>query len=189
MNNFSYKMWLKGLVFCLVCVMAFSCCQNKVNNSAEVVGADSVVLADTLRNDTSEYMGGGKGLNDIRFADFDEYDWLDNEYIRCLRKYLDDYNSGKIKNEGLEQYKEFMKGKFVIGWAEPFMMGGLFVQFIFIDYPEHIFAAWVYSGVDEEKEEVLDYEVRCVSLDEEKSDFTKEDILELVKERPEYKLW
>ena len=189
MKNISFYIWLKGLAFYLVCVIALSGCGNKVQSSAEDVEADSVALADTLCNDTAEYEGGGKGLNDIRFADFKDEDWLDNDYIRCLRKYLDDYNNGKIKDEGLDQDKEMLKGKFVIGWAEPYIMGGLFIQFIFIDYPNDIFIAWVYSGVDEEKEEVLDYEVRSISLDEEKTGYTKEDILEIVKEHPEFKLW
>lgn len=128
-------------------------------------------------------------LNDIRFADFKDEDWLDNEYIRCLRRYLDDYNSGKIKNEELDQYKEKLKGKFVIGNVEPCYYGGLFLQITFIDYPDDVFSSWVYSSVDEETKTVLDYEVRSFTLNEKKSGFTKEEILKAVKEHPELKLW
>lgn len=40
---------------------------------------------------TTDTISSGKTLNDIRFKDWDRSDWLDNEYIRTLRKYLDDY--------------------------------------------------------------------------------------------------
>ncbi len=43
-----------------------------------------------------------KTLNDIRFKDWDRSDWLDNEYIRTLRKYLDDYNKGIVSNTNLD---------------------------------------------------------------------------------------
>lgn len=173
----------------LLTALCFAACRNASKNSTEDICNDSILVGDSLIADTAEYIGGGKGLNDIRFANFDDNDWLDNEYIRCLRKYLDDYNSGKIKNEYLDQYKEKLKGKFVIAWAEPCIVGGLFIQIIFVDYPEDIFDAWVYSGVDEEQEKVLSYEVRSFSLNEEKSGFTKEDILGIKKEHPELKLW
>lgn len=180
--RFQYVMLLLSALYLIGCGNA----SKKIN---EDIGNDSTFVDDSLIAGTAEYIGSGKGLNDIRFADFDDNDWLDNEYIRCLRRYLDDYNSGKIKDEGLDQYKERLKGKFIIGWAEPYIMGGLFIQIIFIDYPEDIFTAWVYSGVDEEKEQVIDYEMRSIRLDEEKSDFTKDEILEIMKEHPEYKLW
>lgn len=34
-----------------------------------------------------------------------------------------------------------------------------------------------------------DYEVRSIQLDEDKSNYTKQEILDIVKEHPEYKLW
>lgn len=37
-------------------------------------------------NDRAE---NGKGLNNIRFANFKDEDWRDNDYICCLRKYLE----------------------------------------------------------------------------------------------------
>lgn len=177
------------LIVLLITALCFVSCGNASKNATEENDNDSTLVDDSLIADTAEYIGSGKGLNEIRFADFDDNDWLDNEYIRCLRRYLDDYNSGKIKDESLDQYKEKLKGKFVIAWAGPYIMGGLFIQFIFIDYPEDIFTAWVYSGVDEEKEQVIDYEMRSIRLDEEKSDFTKDEILEIMKEHPEFKLW
>ena len=58
----------------------------------------AIQVADTI--------GTRKTLNDIRFDGWERSDWLDNEYIRTLRKYLDDYNSGKVSNTNLDPYKE-----------------------------------------------------------------------------------
>ena len=189
MENSYYKMCSKILPLCFLAVITLSGCKGVVHAATDIVGNDSAAIVDTLFADTTEYMGSGKGLNDIRFANYTDNDWLDNDYIRCLRRYIDDYNSGKVKNEELDQYKVMLKGKFVIGWAEPYLMGGLFLQIIFVDYPNDMFNAWVYSTVDEETETVLDYEVRSMGYDEEKSGFTKTQILELMKEHPELKLW
>lgn len=54
---------------------------------------------------TTDTISSGKTLNDIRFKDWDRSDWLDNEYIRTLRKYLDDYNKGVVSNTNLDPYK------------------------------------------------------------------------------------
>lgn len=128
-------------------------------------------------------------LNDIRFADFKNEDWLDNDYIRCLRKYLDDFNSGKIENEDLEPYKEKIQGKFVIADVEPSIWGGLRILFVFIDYPEYLFSAYVYSTVDVEKKKVVSYSVQYVSVTDNEYEMTKEEILDSLKVHLEFKLW
>lgn len=176
-------------VILLLSALYLNGCGNMGKEINEEIGNDSTLVDDSLLADTVETIGSGKGLNDIRFADFNENDWLDNEYIRCLRRYLDNYNNGTIEDENLDQYKEKLKGKFIIAWSEPCYFGGLFLQITFIDYPDDVFSSWIYSGVDEEQEKVLDYEVRSFSLNEEKSGFTKDDILEIMKEHPELKLW
>lgn len=152
-----------------------------VNEMTDSINADNIV--------EEEVDGDGKSLNDIRFAKFKDEDWLDNDYIRQLRKYLDDYNSGKIKDDGLDPYKDKVKGEFVIWNAEPFLLGGLFIQFVFIDSPDDIFSSWVYSDVDEETESVTGYEVHGVKIEEGKSGFTKERILQIIKEEKKLKLW
>lgn len=170
-----------------------SCRDSKLTSSKSPI--DTIVGVqendDTLQNlQTNEDSGtNNKGLNDIRFAHFEDKDWLDNDYIRCLRKYLDDYLSGKIEDDGLEPYKEIIKGKFVLGDTEPFLLGGLFIRFIFLDSPNNMFSAWVYSDVDEDREVVTGYSVRAIKLEDDNSGFTKNRILELVKEHPELKLW
>lgn len=144
-------------------------------------GSDSLLYA----NEDAE----NESLNDIRFANFKDEDWLDNEYIRTLRQYIDDFNNRKIEDEELEPHRSLLKGKFVIGNVEPFMLGGLFIQITFIENPENVFSAWVYSDVDPEKRTISNYSVHHVRLEKEKLEFTREQILQEMEIHPELKLW
>lgn len=132
---------------------------------------------------------GAKGLNDIRFDGWSDIDWIDNDYIRALRAYIDDYNRGVISDSTLDQYKDVVKGKFAIGNTEPFIMGGLFIRFMFVDHPNIMFASWVYSDVDEVNEVVTGYHVRSIHFESDEEPFTKEEIIRINKEHPELKFW
>lgn len=131
----------------------------------------------------------GQSLNDIRFGDWKDEDWLDNEYIRTLRSYLDAFNRGEVEDEELEPYRDYVKGQFVVGDASPFLAGGLFLQITFLDATDKLFGSVVYSNVDEQTKQVTSYVCLGVSLSEEDLEITKEEILEIVKEHPEIKLW
>lgn len=100
---------------------------------------------------TTDTISSGKTLNDIRFKDWDRSDWLDNEYIRTLRKYLDDYNSGKVCNANLDPYKEQIKSQFVIYDITPYLLGGAFIRITFLNMPNRVFSSWIYSEVNEDK--------------------------------------
>ena len=130
-----------------------------------------------------------KTLNDIRFKDWERNDWLDNEYIRTLRKYLDDYNKGIVSNPNLDPYKEHIKGQFVVYDINPYLLGGAFIRITFLDMPNRVFSSWIYSEVNEDKEIVESYEFRSISIEEETTDMTKEDILQAIKEMDGIKLW
>lgn len=56
----------------------------------------------------------GEALNDIRFAGWGQNEWADNEYIRTLRRYLDAYNSGKIEDARLDEYKDYIKASLLL---------------------------------------------------------------------------
>lgn len=186
----SFKSYSKRTAFAVLCAVTVSSCGNKVKKQTETAEADSVVLADTLCNDThvSEETV-RKSLNDIRFANFTEDDWVDNEYVRCLRNYITDYNNGKIEDEALDEFKYKIKGKFAVAYGEPSMYGGLMIGFAFIENPNDLYTAWVYSFVDEDEEKVLDYEVRGIYLSDEKTGLTKEEFLKLQKQDPRMKFW
>ena len=140
---------------------------------------DSIIDTTIQAEDT---IGTRKTLNDIRFDGWERKDWLDNEYIRTLRKYLDDYNSGKVSNTNLDPYKEQIKGQFVVYDINSYLLGGALIRITFLDLPDRVFSSWIYSNVDEKKEKVESYEFRSISIEEEKTDMTKEDILQAIKE-------
>ncbi|MBQ8272651.1 MAG: hypothetical protein IJZ09_06575 [Tidjanibacter sp.] len=130
-----------------------------------------------------------RSLNDIRFENWTEDDWQDNDYYREIRKYITSFQQGTVRDGVLSMNKDALDSMFIVLQAQPFLGGGLWVSISFLDAPEKIFQVWVYGFVDEEKEEVLGYEVRTFRMLEEQSGFTKEDYLNLVTNHPEIKLW
>ena len=130
-----------------------------------------------------------EALNDIRFAGWTSKEWADNEYIRTLRKYLDAYNSGKIEDARLDEYKDYIKGKFVIADIEPYIVGGAYISIIFYDNPDKIFSAVVYSDVNIKTRKVSNYEFRSMDLTLTGYDVTQEEIHQFLEECPEHKLW
>ena len=128
-------------------------------------------------------------LNEIRFESWIEKDWYDNDYFRALRNYLDAVSRGEVECGELAIYNSVLNGKFVVARSSRFMGGGLFVSFIFLDKPDVIFWAWVYSFVDESSETVCGYEVRRVWVKEKNVGMTKEEILSIIRYQPENKLW
>ena len=130
-----------------------------------------------------------ESLNDFRFANFSDADWFDNDYIRSLRQYLDDVAAGKVKDEELNPYIDIIKGKFVILDIGPAAGGGASIYIVFVEHPKDLFSEWVYSHANSETRTIGLYETRGVIHDEEPLDLTKEQILQIVKEHPELKLW
>ena len=174
---------MKMLILFVVSALTFTACKQQGKQDAAVEQCCDTSAIECVDTTTK------KTLNDIRFAGWEYEDWLDNDYIRELRLYINDYLSGEIEDSELDEYREDIKGKFVVANIEPYIMGGAFIQVCFIDCPNKIFASWVYSEVDEEKEIVLGYSCRGLSLQTEDSGFTKERILEIMKEHPEIKAW
>ena len=149
----------------------------------------SVYDINTKDNDIKVDTIPARSLNDIRFGNWTDEDWVDNEYIRAIRYYLDDYNNGKIENPELDDYRDIVCGQFTIGDEKQFLLGGLYFKLIFLIDPDKVFNAWVYSEVDEEKGIVLNYSVRNLSFEEDGAGFTKEEILRIAKEHPEVRIW
>lgn len=147
---------------------------------------DSIIDTAIQVTDT---IGTRKTLNEIRFDGWERSEWLDNEYIRTLRKYLDDYNNGIVSNPVLDPYREQIEGQFVVYDINPYLLGGALIRITFLDMPDRVFSSWIYSNVDEKKEIVESYEFRSISIEEETTDMTKEDILQAIKEMEGLKLW
>lgn len=157
----------------------------------DTVVADSgyYAVADSFYTDTMFSNDFTPSLNDIRFSGWTEEDWCDNDYIKALRVYLDEFQAGRIEDEELAPYKDKINCQFVVGYIGKFLGGGAFIDIIFLDLPNRVFSSWVYSYVDEETNVITGYEVRSVTINEELIENTREEILNVVKENPKFKLW
>lgn len=133
------------------------------------------------------------GDNEIRFKDWGEKEWLDNDYIRELRNFFNAYYNGEIYDEQYEDlapYKSLMKSKFAVLNIVPYPAGGAFIGVVFLDNPRIVFEAWVYSFVVGDVKGAIDgYEVRHCERYEKEINLTKETIFRSIKENPLNKLW
>ena len=191
---------MKNLLPLLACFVALIACNNR--NSAnsvnetnstenmEVVSNEQTtpIVADTIDSDTTEEKR-SESLNDIRFAGWGKAEWVDNEYIRTVRRYLDAYNNGEIEDADLDEYKDCVQGKFVIGDIQPWMLGGAIIYIVFYDHPEKLFYSVVYSYVDEQTREVYDYECRGIRLETAEFGSSQDEIEEFLKDCPEHRMW
>ena len=176
-----------GLMLSALCACSGS---KSDSSSATQSGLDTVIVnSQNVSSADVESSEESESLNDIRFKGWTSKEYLDNPYIYALRDYFNEYLAGRVNNPSLDPYKSAIKGKFVIADSNDFILGGLLLKVIFLDMPDRIFSGWVYSDVDEQSETVTGYEVRDVKIEDDKTEFTRERILELVKEHPELKLF
>ena len=59
-----------------------------------------------------------ENLNDIRFEGWTTAEWLNNDYIRELRRYIDACSEGEVDDQTLLAHKEVLKSKFIVGHIE-----------------------------------------------------------------------
>ena len=81
-----------------------------------------------------------ENLNEIRFKGWTEKEWLDNDYIRELRKYINACSEGEIKDQTLLAHKEVLKSKFIMGHIlneEEIDYTRETLLYIVENYPEH----------------------------------------------------
>ena len=147
-----------------------------------VVSNEKIVLKDPeTAND---------GLNGIRFEEWGDKEWLNNNYIRSVRLYIDAYNLGLVKDEELDKHKAALKGKFCICSIEPFMGGGAWMHIAFVDDTSFSLRFWVYSFVNESDPVAIEgYDVRGSDLVDEPLGLTTEEIKDILKENPHNQLW
>ena len=127
------------------------------------------------------------GLNGIRFEEWGDKEWLNNNYIRSVRLYIDAYNLGLVKDEGLDKHKAALKGKFCICSIEPYIYGGVWVHIAFVDDTSFSLRFWVYSFVTDNT--INGYEVRSADLIDEPLGLTTEEVKDILKENPYNQLW
>lgn len=130
------------------------------------------------------------GLNGIRFEEWSDKEWLNNNYIRSVRLYIDAYNLGLVKDKGLDKHKTALKGKFCICSIEPFMGGGAWMHIAFVDDTSFSLRFWVYSFVNESDPAAIEgYDVRGSDLVDEPLGITLKEIKEILKQNPYNQLW
>lgn len=186
---------MKNLILLLtILTVLFSCNNQNVTQGPDVPAKDSLnvnvdILADSTECESAEDTTYRETLNDIRFEGWTMKEWVDNEYISEVRRYIDAYNTGEISDPDLDEYKDYIQGKFVLADIQPFILGGVEIYIIFYDNPEKTFSSVVYSTVNEDTRTVTNY--RCYGLKNEDIDlgFSQEDILQFLKERPDQRLW
>lgn len=139
-----------------------------------------------LENRDGEY----GGANALRFDGWDDEKWLNNNYIRSVRLYIDAYNLGLVKDEALDKHKEAMTGKFCICTIEPFAFGGAWMHIAFVEDPSFTLRFWVYSFITEGDPVVIEgYDVRSAELIDEPLGITSDEIKEILKQNPHNTLW
>ena len=180
---------MKKLLLFIGLASLISCNSRNTANSNNAV-EDSTVEANSYSEASEVADNGGKeSLNDIRFAGWGKAEWVDNEYIRTVRRYLDAYNNGEIIDTELDEYKDDIQGKFIIGDIQPWMLGGAIIYIVFCDHPEKLFYSVVYSYVDEQTREVYDYECRGIRLETAEYGSSQDEIEQFLKDCPEHKMW
>jgi len=157
----------------------------KLSASEDTTGIEEKEpVVDTLTRD--------KPLNEIRFGDWTDEDWYDNEYFRFLRKCFDDYYKKGIVHRGvnLQDYKSLLPNRFFIYNAEPFISGGMFITLGFVSAPQILYETVVYSEVDRGTETVGDFSLRGFRKSEMTTTYTSDEILGIIEENPDLtKLW
>lgn len=182
----------KVFIIAITSLLAVACQGNrKVTTDAPQTEGTEVAAeeADYKLEDETLITG---GLNEVRFRDWTSKEWLDNDYIRHARSFFDAYSRGEIEDErfkAVEPYKSLVKGNFSVLFIEPFVGGGVYMFIVFLDNPKPVFRVWVYGYVNEEGTSVVGYEVRSCDIVKEECDMTKEEILKIIEEHPENKVW
>ena len=118
------------------------------------------------------------GLNNIRFDGWGEKEWLNNNYIRSVRLYIDAYLLDLVKNEAFDKRKSAMKGKFAIYEILPFPGGGAWLQIVFVKDTSFSLGFWVYSYVGDGIE---GYDIRATDLFDKPLGITSKDLKEDLK--------
>lgn len=181
---------MKHCILILIALVMIGCNNTPVRQPEQQKDRtkDALHEQDSIFDSTANVTG--RSLNDIRFKNWTDKDWYDNDYFRELRKYLDACYQGEIVDKNLEPYKSALRGQFAILNASPYISGGMFVSIVFLEVPNKIFDVGIYSDVDEDTETIVDYHVRgVIPREDEESGLTKNDILTIIKEHPENKLW
>lgn len=179
------------ILLIFTCLLTLFSCnnQNRTKGTDITENKNIDIITDATDCESVEDTTYRETLNDIRFDGWTKKEWADNEYIREVRRYIDAYNRGEIDDYDLDECKNYIQGKFVIGDIKPGLWGGAFMYIVFFDYPDKTFSVVVYSDVDEETRTVSNYKCYGLKLEDFDLGYRQEDILQFLKECPEQRMW
>lgn len=188
---------MKKTLLLLFVILIVGCGNRRVHQATTTQSVETETIDSTADSVKEEIDTDGlldsmtfKPLNEIRFGNWTDKDWYDNDYFRFLRKFIDACYKGEAECDAFEPYKHALNSKFAVAQAMPSYYGGMFILFNFLDIPNIMFEVWIYSSVDRDTETVIDYEIRGdVSIHSDDSMITKEYILSAIEEHPENKSW
>lgn len=184
---------MKQQILVLGCIVTMlSCTSNKekvVGNELVHHSDSDIVKVEEIEDLLFDEMPSGRSLNDVRFDNWTEKEWLNNDYIKTLRNHIDACLNGGVSDEYFDKYKDEITGQFLVYAIEPFLGGGVFIRYCFVDRPNEVFSTWVYSFVDEENDTVVGYECRGIEKEDFETGLTKEDIENLLEEDENHRLW
>lgn len=141
----------------------------------------SLEVSDTLQVDSASV---NQPLNEVRFGNWGRHEYLNNDYILELRRYLDKVAVGEEKSESLAPYTDLIRGKFVIIESQPAMLGGLMLTYLFVDRPNLSFTTQVYSYVGDDNS-ISGYEVRSTLVEENDYGVTVDEVKAAVQADPD----
>jgi hypothetical protein len=184
---------MKQQILVLGCIVTMlSCTSNKekvVGNELVHHSDSDIVKVEEIEDSLFDEMPSGRSLNDVRFDNWTEKEWLNNDYIKTLRNHIDACLNGGVSDEYFDKYKDEITGQFLIYSIEPYIVGGVFIRYCFADRPNVVFGTWVYSFVDEENDTVVGYECRGIEKEDFETGLTKEDIRQYLEEDESRILW
>lgn len=179
------------ILLIFTCLLTLFSCnnQNRTKGTDITENKNIDIITDATDCESVEDTTYRETLNDIRFDGWTKKEWADNEYIREVRRYIDAYNRGEIDDYDLDECKNYIQGKFVIGDIKPGLWGGAFMYIVFFDHPDKTFSVVVYSDVDEETRTVSNYKCYGLKLEDFDLGYRQDDILQFLKECPEQRMW
>ena len=175
----------RNVIIGIIAGMMVSCSTNNTDDNNSVIAENNNVMPSNTLEETNY----SESRNDIRFAGWTDKEWVNNEYICTVRKYIDKYLNGEIGESNFDENKDYIKGKFLVISIKPSLFGGVFMHIIFFDNPKNVFSVLVRSDVDEDTGIVSNYECMGLKLEMSDADITQEIILEFLEEYPNHKLW
>ncbi len=188
-------------LFALFLLFAVSC---KNENQPNVQNTESIPIEETTQIEEiaistaledalqlGDDLTISKSKNDIRFDNWTEKDWAENDYFRFLRKCIDACLKGyeSPSTAFLKDFKQVITGKFFVYDTRPFYLGGMEIIFGFVDNPELKFHTVVYSHVDLSTEKITGYCLTIFEKMDTESGITKERISQMLEEQPDVRLW